>query len=383
MDLLPLTAFKELIKFQGENCVSIYMPTVKAGKEVRQNPIRYKHLIQDLETRMEEQGIQGVEPEVYLQPLKNLITDDTFWRNQESGLAVFYHQGDMLAYRLPLSFQERAIIQDRYYIRPLIPMFVENERFHLLVLDLSDVKLFGGNRFTVSEMDLGDTPRNMDDALIHEDPEKRLGFHNTSSPSQKGHKGVFHQHMPNEEEEERIRRFFHKIDKGVMDVIGGERAPLILIGAEHLLPIYRDVNSYPRLLEGIKHGNPNALKRKELHTKSWKVMEPVLEEEIQEVKDTFQTLLVRDQAAHEIDDVVPAAYHGLVDTLLTAKGESSWGSYDPESNQYQQGSSEDAQSEEMIGFAAAHTLLNGGVVYELDKQEMPQPAQKIAAIKRY
>lgn len=381
--MLSLSAFKELLTFRGENCVSIYMPTVAAGKEVRQNHIRYKKLLQELEKRMEERGIEGVEQDAYLQPLKDLITDDTFWRNQESGLAVFYHQGELLPYRLPLKFQERAMINDRYYIRPLIPMFVENERFYLLVLDLSKVRLLGGNRFTVREIDLGDTPSNMDDALIYEDPEKRLGFHNTSSPSQKGHKGVFHQHLPNEEEQERIRRFFHKIDQGVMDVIGGERAPLILIGAEHLLPIYSEVNSYPRLLEGIKHGNPNALKRKELHTKSWKVMEPVLEEEIQEVKDTFQTLLVRDQAAHEIKDIVPAAYHGLVDTLLIAKGENSWGSYDPESNQYQEGSPKDSQSKEMIGFAAAHTLLNDGVVYELDKQEIPQPAQKIAAIKRY
>lgn len=383
MDLLPLAAFNELLEFRGENCISLYMPTVQAGKEVRQNPIRYKNILQEIEGQLKDQGMGKTALEEYLQPLKDLITDDTFWRNQASGLAVFYQGGELLAYRLPLNFEEQAILSDRYYIRPLIPMFVENENFYLLVLDLSNVRLFGGTRYTVSEIDLGDTPRTMDEALVYEDPERRLGFHNTSSPSQKGHKGVFHQHLPEEEEKEDIRRFFNKVDQGVMDVIGGESVPLILIGAEHLLPIYEENNSYPRLLEGIKRGNPNDLHPEELHQLAWNVMEPVLEKEIQKIKDSYKTLLVRDQAAHEIEEIVPAAYHGQIDTLMTAKGEYSWGRYDPDSNQYTKKEPEDADSREMVGYAAAHTLLNGGVVYDLEKQKMPEQAEKAAAIKRY
>ncbi len=383
MDLLPLAAFNELLEFRGKNCISLYMPTIQAGKEARQNPIRYKNILQEIEDELEDQNMGKAELEEYLQPLKDLITDDTFWRNQASGLAVFYQGVEFRAYRLPLNFKEKVFLSDRYYVRPLIPMFVENENFYLLVLDLSNVRLLAGTRFTVSEIDLGDTPRNMDEALVYEDPEKRLGFHNTSSPSQKGHKGVFHQHLPEEEEKEDIRRFFNKVDQGLLDVIGGESAPLFLIGAEHLLPIYEEINSYPRLLEGIKRGNPNVLDPDELHQLAWDMMEPVLEEEIQKVKDSYKALLVRDQAAHEIGEIVPAAYHGQIDTLMTAKGEYSWGSYDPESNQYTKRDPEDEDSREMVGFAAAHTLLNGGVVFDLEKQKMPEQAKKIAAIKRY
>jgi hypothetical protein len=383
MDLLPLSAFNELLEFRGDRCISMFMPTARAGKDVEQNPIRFKNLLQDIEGQLEDQGMGKMDLEKFLQPLKNLTRDDTFWRKQASGLAVFYHADELLAYRLPLDFDEQVFISDRYYVRPLIPMFVENENFYLLILDLSNMRLLGGTRYPVSEIDPGDTPRDMNEVLVYEDPEKRLEFHNTSSPSQKGHKGVFNEHHPEEEEKKDIRRFFHKVDQGVMDVIGDERAPLILIGAEHLLPIYEEVNSYPRLLEGIKQGNPNVLHPQELHQQAWKVMEPVLEEEIQDVIDSYHTLLVRDQAAHKIEEIVPAAYHGLVDTLLTAKGEHSWGRYDPESNTYQRRNPEDTHSRELVGFAAAHTLMNGGVVYNLAQQKMPEKAEKAAFIKRY
>lgn len=383
MDLLPLKAFKELMEFRGETCISIYMPTQKAGKEVSQNSIRYKNLLQEVERKLEDRQIRKRDMQDYLQPLKKLISKETFWRNQGIGLAIFYQQGKLLAYRLPIPFEAKAFVNDRYYVRPLLPLFVENEKFYLLVLDLKDVKLYGGTRYTVDEINLSDKPTSMEEALVYEDPEKRLEFHNTSAPSHKGQKGIFHQHHPEEDEEKDIQRFFNQVDTAVMDSIGGESAPLIIIGANKQLPIYKDANSYPHLQGEIERGNPHILDAGELHAQAWGKVSHVVEKEIEKVKNDYQVLLERDQALHDMEDIVPAAIHGQISKLMTAKGETSWGTYNRDANEYQKKPAEEEGSREMVGFAAIQTIANNGVVYELEEREMPEPASKVAAIKRY
>jgi hypothetical protein len=383
MDLLPLKAFKELMEFRGETCISMYMPTQKAGKEVSQNSIRYKNLLQEVERKLEDRQLGKRDMQDYLQPLKQLMSKETFWRNQGIGLAIFYQQGELLAYRLPIPFEEKVFISDRYYIRPLLPMFVENEKFYLLALDLKDVKLYGGTRYTVDEINLSDKPTSMEEALVYEDPEKRLELHNTSSPSHEGQKGIFHQHHPEEDEEKDIQRFFNQVDTAVMDRIGGESAPLIIIGANNQLPIYKDANSYPHLQGEIERGNPHILDAGELHEMAWEKVSRVVEKEIEKVKNDYHVLLERDQALHEMEDIVPAAIHGQINKLMTAKGETSWGTYNRNANEYQKKTAEEERAREMVGFAAIQTIANNGVVYELEKEEMPDPASKVAAIKRY
>lgn len=383
MDLLPLKAFKELMESRGDKCISLYMPTQKTGKEVSQNSIRYKNILQTLERKLENRGMGKRDLEDYLQPLKQLTSKETFWRNQGIGLAIFYQQGELLAYRLPIPFEEKVFVSDRYYIRPLLPMFVENEKFYLLVLDLKDVKLYGGTRYSVGEINLSDKPTSMEEALVYEDPEKRLEFHNTSSPSHEGQKGIFHQHHPEEDEEKDIRRFFNKVDAAVMDRIGGETAPLIIIGANNQLPIYKDANSYPHLEGEIERGNPHILDAGELHEMAWEKLSRFVEKEIEKVKNDYHVLLERGQALHEMEDIVPAAIHGQISKLMTAKGKTSWGTYNLEANEFQEKPPEEESSREMVGFAAIQTLANNGVVYELEEKEMPDPANKVAAIKRY
>jgi len=51
MDLLSLKAFKELMESRGDKCISLFMPTQKTGKEVRQNSIRYKNILQTVERK--------------------------------------------------------------------------------------------------------------------------------------------------------------------------------------------------------------------------------------------------------------------------------------------------------------------------------------------
>ena len=58
MDSLTREDIKTLIETQGEWCVSLFMPTVRAGAEVQQNPIRFKNLLRQAEERLAELGVR-------------------------------------------------------------------------------------------------------------------------------------------------------------------------------------------------------------------------------------------------------------------------------------------------------------------------------------
>lgn len=383
MDLITLTAFRDLLQYRDEHCISAYLPTVRAGREVRQNKIRFKNILQDAEKKLPGRGLTKKEIKEYIRPLKDMVQNEAFWRDQEDGLALFYSQEDLFTYRLPLDFDLKLYINDRFYVRPLLPMFLENENFYVLALELSGVRLLAGSRYSVSEINLDDVPLTMEEYLRLEDPERRLSFHNTSSPSAKGTKGVFHQHLPEEEREKDIQRFFHRLDEGVKDAIGGDEKPLIVIGAEHILPLYREANTYPHLLEEIELGNPNNLAPQELHERAWKALKPQVEQELEELLSRFHTLKVQDRTLSDIANIVPAAIHGRVETLMTAEGSHVWGNYDRNADQLTIHQQRQPTSRDMLEYASTHTLLNGGSVYALDENHMPEETQEAAAITRF
>ncbi|WP_298917831.1 hypothetical protein [uncultured Nostoc sp.] len=61
MQLISREEIKTLIEQPKGNCVSIYMPTHPAGPEMRQDPIRFKNLVKEAETRLIDAGLEQKE----------------------------------------------------------------------------------------------------------------------------------------------------------------------------------------------------------------------------------------------------------------------------------------------------------------------------------
>ena len=76
---------------QNSNCVSIYIPTHRAGQETLegQDKIKLKTQLKHAKAKLEKQGLSDKEIEDLVQPVTDLINDDEFWRHQSDGLAIF------------------------------------------------------------------------------------------------------------------------------------------------------------------------------------------------------------------------------------------------------------------------------------------------------
>ncbi len=323
-----------------------------------------------------------------LQPAQALWEDSLFWRHQRDGLAVFIASDDFHYYHLPFRVEELLIIARSYYVKPILPLFTNNGHYYILAISQNEVRLFEGTRHTVGQIDLPeDTPQRLDEALPFDDLEKQLQFRTSASPSTSEGRmpaGMFHGHGPGDEERKvRIERYLNLVDAGLKEIFREQQAPLVLAGVDYLLPIYRKVSDYARIMPESIAGSPESMRPEELQEQAWPIVEPYFREEVEKVIKEYQQLAHTDQATDNLEEIVAAAFLGRVGKLVLAADTQVWGMFNRDTGKvihYQE-----VQSQEddlpLLDFAAMQTLQNGGSLYALSQAEMPADSPAIAVFR--
>jgi len=382
MDPLTLDELKALVRQNVGVCASIFMPTHRAGAETRQDPIRFKNLLREAEEGLRALGLRSTQVRGLLEPARRLLTDSTFWRHQSDGLAVFAAVDLFRFYRLPLDLAELVVVGERCHIKPLLPLFMGDGHFFILALSQNQVRLLEGTRHSVDEIDLEGVPTSLVEAL-GEGGEKQLQFHTrTGAPGAGERAAGFHGHDPADEAKDRIFRYFRQVNEGLSQVLRDERAPLVLVGVDYLLPLYKEANTYAHLLDQGITGNPEALTPAELHGRAWEIVHPRFLEARQVARAQYQELVGTGRTSTTIQEVVPAACHGQVEVLFVAVGVQRWGHFVPEANAVHLSGEPTPGDEDLLDFAAVQTILNSGTVYAVEPENVPDGAP-LAAIFRF
>lgn len=385
MDILNPTALKSLIAQQGKWCVSLYMPTHRAGQEQQQNPIRLKNLLAEAEASLLANGVRRPEAQKLMHPAEELLWNREFWQHQGDGLAIFLTNDFHKMYRLPIAFEESINTGNSFHIKPLLPGLGRGIRFYVLAISLNNVRLFEGNADTMSEIELS-FPTSMEEALWTDDPEKHLNMHSgsVSMGEGQGGSGIFHGHDPADEDKKNILRFFQSVSQGLNQVLEDRNIPMILAGVDYLLPIFREASSYPNLLDDGIPGNPDRENWKELHEKAWQIVRPIFEESQKKAFEKFEQLRGQksDLATSDIKAAVKAAVFGQVETIFVPIEMQKWGRYDAQNNKVNLENAPGPKNEDLFDFAATQTLLNSGQVFAVPPEQMPGDGE-LAVILRY
>jgi len=62
MDKITMNTLRQtFLNSHPDRCVSLYMPTHRAGRETEQDPIRYKDLLREAEERLMANGLRSPE----------------------------------------------------------------------------------------------------------------------------------------------------------------------------------------------------------------------------------------------------------------------------------------------------------------------------------
>lgn len=389
MPILSLDELKALTEKPQSPCVSIYLPMQKAGPEIRQNPIRFKNLIREAEERLDAIGVPHQEAMEWLQSAHELDQSE-FWEHQDLGLVIFISKTVFRYYRLPVEFPELVVVTNRFHLKPLLPLFTNDERFYILALSQKDVRLFEGTRYGVKQLELENVPKSMAEALQYDETAQEGQFRISTSRGGTANSavqaGTFHgQGSPDRDDvKQDILQFFHAIDAGLHEKLHRKTAPLVLAGVEYLFPIYQEANTYQHLVEEGITGNPENLKPEELHDQAWQIVEPLFQKHQDETVERYQELAGADtgKASQDLKEIVPAAFFQRVDSLLVAGGQQFWGHFDPDTMTVDLHQEPEPDDEDLLDFAAINTLLNGGTAYVVEPEKVPSKAPA-AAIFRY
>jgi hypothetical protein len=368
-------------KHQGL-CVSIFMPTYRTGAESQQNPIRFRNLLRTAEEKLLAGGLRPQEIKELLEPAQALPGNVLFWRKQSDGLALFLSADLFRAFCLPESFDELVVVSDKFHIKPLLPVLSGDGRFYILALSQKEVRLLEGTRRSVQEIELDAVPKSLADALQIDEFDKQVRFRAGSMSGAPGMSMVSGHGGVATDTKENLQKYFRLIDRGLHDLLRDEGAPLILAGVEYLFPIYREANTYPRLIEGGIPGNPQGASLEALHRSALKIVKPFFQKAENDAVAQYRQSSGTGLTSTDIREILPAAAHGRIGLLFAAAGRRNMGRFDAASGAVELRGKAEAAGEDLLEVAAIQTFLNGGSVFILPPEKMPG-AGDLAAVFRY
>lgn len=387
MKVLTQAELRSLIETRDDPCISVFIPTYRAGADIQQNPTALKNQLKIVESQLTARGWRTTQVESFLEPIQKLVADTPFWQEQSDGLAIFFSPQLFVYYRLPVTFDPQAVVGSRFMVKPLLPLFTGDGQFYLLALSQNEVRLFQGTRYSVSEINLASLPESLSQALWYESIEKGHRFVGVSSAPGGGSGQTAFQGRGGAAEEskkDRIKQYFRQINGALQPFLAKQNIPLILAGVEYLHPIYREVNSYPHLTGQGIIGNPEELSPQDLHQQAWQILQPQFEAEVGEAAGLYRHFEGTNRATTDLKTIVSASHYGRVEVLLMALGAQQMGTFDRDTGDVHLGDEANNASEviDLVNHAARRTLLAKGSVYAIPPDQVPDGAL-MAAVLRY
>jgi Bacterial archaeo-eukaryotic release factor family 7 len=361
--------------------VSIFLPVHRAGPDIQQDPIRLKNLLKQAEHLLIAEGSRPVQARELLAPVSDLLDEADFWRHQEDGLAILRSPKIFRVYRLPLAFDELCSVSERFYVKPLLPLLINEAPFYILALSHNNIRLLECSLDRWREVQLPALPQGMQEGLpIGPAPQ----FQRYTLPAGGPHGRRFHGHGIGIDDSDvaNLTRYFHRVNDELMGTLKDRPIPLILACVDYLVPIFKQVSSYQTILEPHIAGNPDGLSNEELHRKAWSIAQAHFHRSQDAAVAEYREGLAKGRAGNKLQDVLPAAYQGRIATLFVPLGIQRWGRFDFNRLTLEEHEEEQTGDDELVNLAAMETLIHAGNVYGVKPDEMPD-RQLLAAVYRY
>lgn len=360
---------------QGGALLSLYMPTERAGSEVRQNRIRFKNLIDEARQAVQATNGDAAKLEKQLDEIAAWEGDDDWWQHQSDALAIFLDGEKLRRWRLPLEVPTLCACSSRYHIRPLARLLQDDGKFYLLAVSMNDVRLFLGSKTSITELEDAQLPSDLRSALNIDEYVSTLQHHSTDRA---GGDAMFHGHGgsdPDVKKQDEIKQYFRHIASALNGYFGVERRPLVFAGVQYLFPLFKQACDNRHLVDEPVTGNPDDQSGEELHGQAWPLVEKRFEAKRAELLEQFGAAAARDLGSDDLPTILTAAQRGQVATLLVSQGEHEWKT-DPSTGD----TAGNAAAADQINTAVVETLRTGGEVYAVAEGKLSSSA---AAIFRY
>ncbi len=372
MDLLTTIDLQALIGTDEPGpAVSLFMPTTRVAANAQIDPLRWKNLLTAVASSLDEAGVSRAEAESLLAPAWELHTDLLAWRHMSDGLAMFLRPGWQRAYRVPVDVPQVAAVGDRFVVSPLLGAISSEDHFLLLAVSQRNVRLLEGTRHRVEAVELPDVPISLRDVI--EAPDPRSDTMTRALRGGRSGPAVFHGHGASDDDfkNEEVVRFLRQVNDGLHPYLADQDLPMVLVGLDRNIGLFREVNTYPNVLEHTVSSNPDGFSAEDLHDAAW----PIAAEHFAQTKrtaiDRFRRLHGTGMASVGAETIQTAADQGRIETLFVPREQTCW-------NQDQGGHPtvmrlgvEQSFAEcELVDRCVLATLTSSGEVYQVDEPSL-------------
>lgn len=376
----------ELLACEQSPAISIYLPTHKAGREVRQDAIRLRNLLAAAAKRLGEQR-RPPEIEALIEPARKLIDDEEFWRYQDRGLAIFLAPGFRRIHKLAIEMPEELTIGKHFRIRPLLPILDQTGWYWVLTISAGRTRLCQVSRWAIAEVGGLDLPQGIEEIFDETVYEGQHYASPTGRPS-RGPAGLAKAQIFGEAPEElrktQLIELLRRIAAAVEPVVKRRPAPVVLAAQPEIQGNFRELAAWKELLPGGIQENPDAMADDELRAKSWELFEPSGEQSRTEALGRLHSLIGNGngKTTTKPEEIVKAARYGRVERLFLTPGTPLWGRFVEAEDRIVAHGTPGEGDEDLLDYAALMTLRQGGEVTLVEPAEMP-PGRPAAAILRY
>lgn len=357
--------------------VSIYIPTHRSEPEVQQDPIRYKNVLAEVEKELAVKDVAQADIDAIMEKARSLLDDPHFWRHNDNGLALFLTPDFFEHYKLPISFEERFLVDEYFLISPLIRMISLEGSFCVLAVSQKNVRLLKCTRNSTEQISLSEAPESMDDFRRFDLYQKSVQQHSGQGQGTP----IFHGHGGGDDDNKVLLDYLKTIENEVTKEMNKRMDPLVIAGVENAVAHYRKVNNYPRLMDESVTKNPDPLSDKELRDHAWEYIEAYYLKDMFEDLKRLGDLTGSDKVSDDLSTIVEDAFYGKIDCLFIPAGSEKWGTFEPELSDTGEEGLITPKHTDLLNLAAMYTLKKGGDVYTVTDHDHLD--SEVAAIYRY
>lgn len=389
--MISIDDLKTLIRLTGEPKISLYLPTHHAVPEVQQDPIRLKKRLREAEDALEAKGWSKSRIDGLLGEARALLDDRAFWENQDHGLVLFIDEDETRILKLPIEVKSRTVVNDRFYVRPLVPLFMRDGRFAVLVVAQDHAQLCMADRNTMAPVKVRDMPSSVEVFLGPKEIDNAVDYHAGDANMTSRGPALMHSALgesPGDAKAVEVERYANAVGKAAAQHLSGSHVPLVIAADDRMLGMVRAQIDYPDLVEDGIRQNPHSLKREQLHEKAYALVRDRLDASRRAVMEQVEARLKSGEpASSDVVEIIEAAHYGRVESLLIVPGTVLRGEISANgADQIEvtvKGDDEDGR--DLVDFAVAETLANGGAVYSLPADAVADGggSEPVRAVFRY
>lgn len=267
---------EELKAFKKPNCLTIYMPLLDPSEPGLNDPnrIKLKNLVREAKTVLHGKGLSKQDIKKILYPIEDLLKSNALWPRQCESVVLFAHRDFFRYYHIPdHTVPDLLTVGQGFDLKPLLKAMRANRSYFVLALGHKDVRLYEGDHFKLTPVQLKDFPADMVQTLrLDENPKWRETHSIAQGNVGRGSEASHGQYNVAQVDKIRLEEFFRNIDHRLHFYLASKHKPLILAGANYLLPIYRKVNTYSYLWPSSIRGNVKEYQPRDIIEKAWSLL---------------------------------------------------------------------------------------------------------------